>query len=546
MYHKQLVTHITAKVQAGCSNEDICKELLNDGWYEDDIKEAFYYVSFPEKLNHFSLKRLFHSEAPVEITLILLIAFTVAISGFSYAYSNKTLNYTINLPENPPEQRVEFSYGAQESLSDPDFFGKIKKQFIDDKADFVEADLSEMKIRVYQKGRVYLEVPIVTKGRPGSWWETPAGLYKINKKEKEHFSGIGHVWMPWSMNFQGNFYIHGRTYYPDGTLTSAQFTGGCIRLNTEDAKKVYETVSVGTPVLVFEHSFSPDDFKYTVTVPSLAASIYLSADMRNNHIFAGKNSTERVSIASLTKLMTALITTEYINLDNTATVPEEAIVFTSKARLKPGMKFTIYQLLFPLLMESSNEAAETIARYYGREAFIRHMNEKAAAIGMSHSSFADPSGVSKDNISTAEDLFMLAKYIYNNRSFIFDITSGKVKDSAYGTSGFSDLVNLNDFIDNEYFFGGKNGKTTIAGESNLSVFEIPTGQVKRPIVTIVLKSPNEKSDAEKLIEFTLNHFKYACGQSFLTVVRIQKICYILGVTVKAFSAHSSVGRALAS
>lgn len=83
-----------------------------------------------------------------------------------------------------------------------------------------------MKIQVYKGGNLFLEVPIVTKGRPGSWWETPAGLYRISRKEKAHFSGMGHVWMPWSMNFQGNFYIHGRTYYPDGTLTSTAYTGG--------------------------------------------------------------------------------------------------------------------------------------------------------------------------------------------------------------------------------------------------------------------------------------------------------------------------------
>ena len=309
------------------------------------------------------------------------------------------------------------------------------------------------------------------------------------------------------MNFQGNFYIHGRTYYPDGTLTSKAYTGGCIRLDTNDAEKVYDAIDVGTPVLVFEQSFSPDNFSYVDSVLSLSAPIYLSADLQNNHVFTSKNSTESVPIASITKLVTALVATEYINIDNTATVPKAALIYTSKARLKPGQQYTIYQLLFPLLMESSNEAAETIARYYGRDDFIRHMNDKAASIGMTHSHFTDPSGASEDNISTAEDLFMLAKYIYNNRSFIFNITSGKLKDNAYGASGFSDLGNFNDFIENEYFFGGKNGKTTAAAESNLSVFEFPVGNTKRPIVTIILKSPDEKTDAGALIDYTLNHFK---------------------------------------
>ncbi len=448
-----------------------------------------------------------HAKAPSKITLFLLF-FIIILGGTTYFFfENQTLNYTINLPDSPQGEHTKFSYGEQPALSNPDFFGKVKQKFIGERASFIEADLSAMTLRVYKEGKLSLEVPIASKGKEGSWWETPAGLYKVLGKKRAHFSSIGHVYMPWSMNFQGNFFIHGRTYKADGTLSSAQFTGGCIRLSTEDAEKVYSAIEVGTPVLVFEHSFSSDNFTYTSSDAPLSVPIYLVADLRNNYVFASKDSTKEVPIASLTKLMTALIATEFINIDNVATVPKEAIVYTSKARLKVGSQLSIYQLLFPLLMESSNEAAETIARHYGRGGFIKHMNEKATSIGMTNTHFADPSGASAENISTAEDLFMLAKYIYNNRSFVFNITSGKLKDNAYGSSGFSDLSNLNDFIDNEYFFGGKNGKTTAAKETNLSVFVFPVGQVKRPIVSIVLDSLNEKSDAEKLIEYTLNHFR---------------------------------------
>lgn len=508
MYHKQLVTHVTTRFSAGMSKEQIQAELVLDGWSADDIKEAFYYSAYPGKLNHFSLIRALHSEIPTAVTIIL-----IALIGMSFfvlwpILKTTTLNYTLNPPPVPKTDQIAFTYGEQPALSDPDFFGKVRQQFIDEQADFIEADLSAMKMRVYKKGQLAIEVPIDSKGREGSWWETPAGLYKVNKKEKAHFSGMAHVWMPWSMNFQGNFYIHGRTYYPDGTLTSREFTGGCVRLTTEDAEKVYSAVEVGTPILVFEHSFSPDNFTYKNEVgPPLKAPVYLSADLLNNHIFATKESTKPVPIASLTKLMTALIATEYINLDNLAIVPKEAIVYTSKARLKVGAQYSVYQLLFPLLMESSNEAAETIARYYGRSNFIKNMNDKAKSIGMLKTTFADPSGASAENVSTAEDLFMLAKYIYNNRSFIFNITSGKIKSSAYGSNGFNDLTNLNDFVDHEFFFGGKNGKTTAADETNLSIFEFTTGNTKRPIVSIVLGSKNVVDDSQKLLDYTLNNFR---------------------------------------
>ena len=508
MYHKQLVNHVFVRQKEGISIDEIKNDLIKDGWSLKDVNEAIYYSSYPENLNHFSFYRILHSEIPTIITVtMILISIIISVSLF-VIFKDTTLSYNINITTPPEESHLKFNYGEQPSLSNPDYFQKIKQQFINDKANFIEADLSAMLVKVYKSGILLLEVPINTKGKEGSWWETPAGIYKINNKEKDHFSSMGHVWMPWSMNFQGNFFIHGKTYYPDGTPTSAQFTGGCIRLSTEDAQKVFNDVEIGTPVLVFEHSFSSDGFQYKNEAnPPISASSFLSADLLSNHIFTNKESTKKLPIASLTKLMTALIATEYINLDNTATVPKEALIYTSKPRLNAGEKYSIYQLLFPLLMESSNESAETIARYYGRDDFIKHMNEKAISIGMLNTNFSDPSGASAENTSTTEDLFMLTKYIYNNRSFIFNITSGKIKNSAYGNNNFTDLGKINDFIDNEFFFGGKNGKTTVANETNISVFELPVGEIKRPIVFIVLDSTNEKNDIQTLIDYTLNNFK---------------------------------------
>lgn len=502
MYHKPLVTHVTTKLSEGNSKEKIIAELVADGWTQDDIEEAFYYSANPQKLRYFSLTRALHSEVPSAV-IILLSGLGIIFLGIAFIlFKQPTLNYQIALPTVPEAHRIAFTYGEQSELSNPDFFGKVKKQFVDDKADFIEANLTTKIIHVYKDGALSLEVPIDTEGREGSWWETPAGLYKITTKEKAHFSTMGHVYMPWSMNFQGNFFIHGRNYYPDGSLTSKQYTGGCIRLSTEDAKKVYDLITIGTPVLVFKQSFATDTFTYKhETGPTLTAPIYLMADLHNNYVFTDKSSTQVVPIASITKLMTALIATEYINLDSIATVPKDAIVFTSKARLKIGDRYSVYQLLFPLLMESSNEAAETISRYYGQTEFVRHMNEKAVSIGMTSTHFKDASGASADNTSTAEDLFMLAKYIYSNRSFIFNITSSKLKENAYGSSGFTNLRNFNDFVGQPYFFGGKNGKTTAAGETNLSVFEFPVGTTTRPVVLLVLGSIDAAKDSRTLLEF---------------------------------------------
>ncbi|PIP46640.1 MAG: hypothetical protein COX15_00070, partial [Candidatus Colwellbacteria bacterium CG23_combo_of_CG06-09_8_20_14_all_42_19] len=82
----------------------------------------------------------------------------------------------------------------------------------------------------YEKGVFVNEFAILSKGKEGSWWETPAGLYKVQSKEKEHFSSFGRVYQPWSMAFQGNFFIHGWPYYPGGRAVESTYSGGCIRL----------------------------------------------------------------------------------------------------------------------------------------------------------------------------------------------------------------------------------------------------------------------------------------------------------------------------
>ena len=488
MYPKQLIAYISERLQAGMPGDEIRNKLIGAGWTKESVEEAFSYLK-PKKKHRFFLPHV----VTLAVTVVLLsIPITYAVFLFS---GNKTLSYTVKLPTTVPYEQIEFSYGVQETMSNPDFFGKVKDQFIEDKADFIEANLSTMKLVVYKKGVSEIEVPINSKGREGSWWETPSGLYKIGTKEKAHFSSMGHVWMPWSMSFQGNFFIHGRTYYPDNTPTSAEFTGGCIRLSTEDARKVYNAINIGTPMLVFEDSFSPDNFTYDSNL-EVEAPIFMAADLGNNHIFSSRGTTEKIHITSLTKLMTALIATEYIDIDQITTLPD-------------GTRSSIYRLLFPLLLESSDEAAEAIAKHYspGRKKFINNMNEKALSLGMINTSFSDPSGISEENVSTAEDMFMLTKYIYNNRSFLFNITSEKFRGDAYEKINFKEWNNLNFFVEDKNFFGGRTALDENSPQANISVFKLDVGDIKRPIVIMVLNSSDAKKDSEAILTYVLKELR---------------------------------------
>ena len=206
---------------------------------------------------------LFRRAVPVwVVALIVLVALGASVSAW---FLRPDVQHAITA-EGVADP--SFLYGSEPALSNPDFFGKVKQELVNDKNSFIEANLSSMKLTVYKDGVAVKEVPILTKGRPGSWWETPAGLYQVELKKENHFSSFGKVYQPWSVAFQGNFFIHGWPYYPGGEPVSSSFSGGCIRLSTEDAKTIYELASVDMPVLVFEEDFASDDFSYQRKTPS--------------------------------------------------------------------------------------------------------------------------------------------------------------------------------------------------------------------------------------------------------------------------------------
>lgn len=397
--------------------------------------------------------------------------------------------------------RKELAYGAQPVLSIGSYFSAMRDDFVAQKADFIEADLATMRLSVYRQGIKELEVPIQTKGKEGSWWETPSGIYAIQSKEKTHFSSFGHVFQPWSMAFQGNFFIHGWPHHPDGTPVQSSYSGGCIRLSNEDAEEVYKVSSVGMPVLVHEQDYHNDSFSYGTKAPEVTADAFLVADLASGAVLAESRSDEVFSVASITKLLTALVAVEHINLDHTVTITDSMRASTSVPRLKVGASVSAYDLLFPLLKESSNEAAEALARHSGRATFIMRMNEKARAVGMEHSVFTDVSGAEAGNVSTANDLFQLARYLINNRSFVLRITADEPINSAYGEPAFPELQNFNVIEGLPGFIGGKVGKSTAAQESGLYLFNALVGGEKRALAVVVLQSTDRDADTKALLQY---------------------------------------------
>ncbi|MFA6566502.1 MAG: L,D-transpeptidase family protein [Candidatus Paceibacterota bacterium] len=439
---------------------------------------------------------------PFPFWAVALLAFGMGVGMLSvFSFARPTvLNYSLSLPPAEKKSAPAFSYGEEPSLSNPDFFKKVKNDFIAQKTSFIEANLSLMKLSVYREGDFAAEFPILTKGREGSWWETPAGIYKIASKEKNHFSSFGHVFQPWSMAFQGNFFIHGWPYYADGTPVASTYSGGCIRLSDESAQAVFEMSVVGMPVLVFKEEFAPDDFVYQTRLPDITAKTYLAADIKNNFVFLEKQPAESIPFSSFSQALGALVATDYINIEKSISLNEDALSGVPDSRLHAGEKTTPFDLLHLSLRQSDEAPMRIFADYLTEKRFVSLMNDKAAALGMKNTAFSF-SNDEKSSHTAPEDLFYLSKYIYNNRKFVFDISAGRRTNSAYSKSRFGDVPNQNLFDKDPSFVGGKAIKNADGTESFFGVFEIRVKRETRPIFIFLGNGTNTEEEVPEILKY---------------------------------------------
>jgi len=146
----------------------------------------------------------------------------------------------------------------------------------------------------------------------------------------------------------------------------------------------------------------------------LRSASVLVQDADSGEIIINKNSDAVVPIASITKLMTAMVTLDRgLDLQQRIAVSSDDVdsIKGTRSRLRTGSMLTRKDLLLVALMASENRAAHALGRSYpgGLDAFVAAMNAKAAALGMTESRFVDPTGLSSGNVSSARDLAKLVR-----------------------------------------------------------------------------------------------------------------------------------------
>ena len=254
-------------------------------------------------------------------------------------------------------------------------------------------------------------------------------------------------------------------------------------INNDESNKVLyqasasESISIDDKKSYYLRADAPEP-------PEISANSYIVADLLTGDVLIQKSSEEIHPIASVSKLVTALVALE--------------------------LKLTESDLLYPLLLESSNKTAEDIAGLLDRKSFIKSMNNYVARLGMLQTHFVDPSGLSVKNVSSANDLLTLIRYIYKQQPDLLALTLVPQKQISK-----KEWQNNNLFVQERHrdYLGGKSGYTPEAGSTLVSVFALPlVGQELRPVVIILLGTDSERGVkyevAQNIIDYVVANVYY--------------------------------------
>jgi D-alanyl-D-alanine endopeptidase (penicillin-binding protein 7) len=221
-------------------------------------------------------------------------------------------------------------------------------------------------------------------------------------------------------------------------------------------------------------------------VPDVRAAAAIIFDPGTGQILYEENSQDKRSIASITKVMTALVYMEdNPDLSADVTIERSDVYAASTTYLKARDHITAGELLHLLLIASDNGAARALARtsHGGTAPFVERMNEKAIELGLQNTSFADPSGLNPDNVSSAFDLSHLITFAANDeriasvmRTPTYTVTTNRRTIPIHSTNHLL----LSGDVD---VMGGKTGFISKAGYCLATLIRLPQGN---PVAVVVL------------------------------------------------------------
>ena len=205
-----------------------------------------------------------------------------------------------------------------------------------------------------------------------------------------------------------------------------------------------------------------------INIKAYSSSAYSSIlmDMDSLNVIYGQNKDEIRSVASISKIMTAIVAIENADVNSTVTIGEEITkAYGSGIYIRQGEEITLESLLYGLMLRSGNDAALAIANYVGGDIdnFVEMMNEKAVEIGMKNTTFNNPHGLDENggNLSTAYDMALLTSYAMQNENYRKIVSTKKY--TLRTNMNYYSWINKHKLLhSHNYITGGKTGFTDIA------------------------------------------------------------------------------------
>ena len=233
---------------------------------------------------------------------------------------------------------------------------------------------------------------------------------------------------------------------------------------------------------------------------STSASSAVLMEMTSGRILYEQSADEERLIASITKIMTALVALEYGDLNKVYTVTAQDMAEGSSMYLKPGEELTLEELLYGLMLASGNDAALAVAHCVSGDvdSFVALMNETACALGMEHSSFVNPNGLdAAEHYSSASDMAVLTAHAMKNEIFRRIVSTSSI------TIGERYLKNHNKLLGTlDGCIGVKTGYTKAAGRTLVSAAE----RQGMTIVCVTLNDGNDWNDHAELFDYGFSNY----------------------------------------
>lgn len=270
-------------------------------------------------------------------------------------------------------------------------------------------------------------------------------------------------------------------------------------------KKTFAFVLAFTTLILLSHSFASAE----TLPPGVSAQSAVLMDQQSGRVLFAKNPHQKRRIASITKIMTAILAIESGKMNKKVTISDRAAYTEgSSLYLKPGEKMPLKDLVYGLMLRSGNDAAVAIAEFVGGsvEGFTHLMNEKAQQIGMTDTRFGNPHGLDdhRNMYSTAYDMALLTRYAMKNPTFrkIAGTKIYRVKDPD--GSGMLVWKNKNKLLTRyKYSTGGKTGYTRIAKRTLVSTAK--KGDMS--LIAVTLNDRNDWEDHVNLFNWGFHNFE---------------------------------------